>query len=52
MHTFSFVWHYGDNPADIGGDTSDDLFLNDVNDAGRIVGRKRIWAAAAGHAHF
>ena len=40
MHTFSFVWHYGDNPADIGGDTSDDLFLNDVNDAGRIVGGK------------
>ena len=37
MHTFSFVT-YGDNPADLGGDTRDDLFMNDINDAGQIVG--------------
>ena len=42
MRPFSFVWHFGDYP-DERGDTSDFVSLNDINDAGQIVGSE--WAS-------
>ena len=41
MHPFSFVWHFGDDP-DQRGDTSEFLLLNDINDAGQIVGSEGV----------
>ena len=45
MHPFSFVWHFGDYP-DQRGDTSEFLLLNDINDAGQIVGSEGILGRA------